>query len=185
MSACLILVIKMNNRHSIRLKNYDYSSNGAYFVTICTHEREYLFGDIVNGKMKTNNLGNLVVSIWESLPNRFPVIIDTYQIMPNHFHGIIVIVGAGLVPALELGAPVTNRAPARGAPTPKQPTLGNIIGAFKSLSTNTRAQCKFWQRNYYEHIIRNETELFKIREYITLNPLMWERDRNNPENLYV
>ena len=174
-----------HNRHSIRLKNYDYSSNGAYFVTICTHNREYLFGDVVDGKMETNSLGNLVVSTWELLPNRFPVIIDTYQIMPNHFHGIIIIVGAGLVPALELGAPVTNRAPTRGAPTSKQPTLGNIIGAFKSLTTNAWSNGKFWQRNFYEHVIRNEQELYKIQEYIELNPAMWERDRNNMENIYV
>ena len=96
----------MKNRHSIRLKWFDYTSNGAYFVTICTQNREYLFGDVVNRKMETNTLGNLVVSIWESLPDRFPVIIDTYQIMPNHFHGIIIIdnsVGAPLVGALDLG----------------------------------------------------------------------------------
>lgn len=164
------------NRHSIRLKNYDYSSNGAYFVTICTHNREYLFGDIVDGKMKINNLGNSVVSIWTLLPNRFPVVIDTHQIMPNHFHGIIIIdhsVGAPLAGALNHG---------RGQAPPLQKiTLGNIIGAFKSLTTNTWAQCKFWQRNYYEHIIRNGTDLNKIKEYIQTNPETWDRDRNNPE----
>ena len=198
----------MKNRHSIRLKWFDYTSNGAYFVTICTQNREYLFGDVVNRKMETNTMGNLVVSIWESLPDRFPVIIDTYQIMPNHFHGIIIIdnsVGAPLVGALDLGR-VQD-------PPLRKITLGNIIAYFKYQSTkqinnvgvgysdpnnigrennNIRRENpapteyqKIFQRNYYEHIIRNEKDLNKISQYIMDNPLMWERDRNNPENIYV
>lgn len=114
----------------------------------------------------------MVVKIWGSLPDRFPIILDIFQIMPNHFHGIIFIVGAGLVPALSQdGHP-------QGVPLH---TLGDIVGAFKSLSTNAWGNGKFWQRNYFEHIIRDEKELFKIREYIKLNPQIWDRDRNNPE----
>ncbi|MDO8657224.1 MAG: hypothetical protein Q7K55_00680 [Candidatus Levybacteria bacterium] len=130
--------------------------------------------------MKTNTLGDLITSTWESLPSRFNVIIDIHRIMPNHFHGIIIIVGAPLVGA--------RHNPGRGQAPPLQqsrPTLGDIIGAFKSLSTNVWAHGKIFQRNYYEHIIRDESELNKIREYIKTNPAMWERDRNNPkfENL--
>lgn len=161
----------LSNRKSIRLKNYDYSQDGYYFLTICTQNRECIFGDIVNREMKPNSLGNLVVKTWELLPNRFPVMLDIFQVMPNHFHAIIIInhdVGAGLVPAR--GFRATTRV---------APTLGNIIGAFKSLTTNIWGQGQFWQRNYYEHIIRTETDLVKIRRYIKTNPQTWKRDRNN------
>jgi len=119
------------------------------------------------------------LKILESLPKRFPITLDKFQIMPNHFHGIIVIknsVGAGLVPALsQKGRP-------QGSPLQKI-SLGNIVGAFKSLSTNAWAQGKLWQRNYYERIIRNEIEYMKIRQYIQQNPLNWENDRNNQKNI--
>lgn len=147
----------MKNRHSIRLKNYDYSLNGAYFVTICTHDREYLFGDIVNKKMVLNQYGQITNRIINSLTKRFPADIDIYQIMPNHIQ--------------------------------QRSLLSQIIGFLKMNSSKSIHQINpnfpIWQRNYFEHIIRNEIELSKIREYIVLNPRMWERDRNNPENLYV
>lgn len=165
------------NRHSIRLKNYDYSSCGAYFITICTQDREMLFGDIVNGKMKTNDLGNLMITIWESLSDRFLVDLGIYQIMPNHFHGIIIIdqsVGAPLVGALY------KRGQVQDLPLQKI-TLGNIIGAFKSLSTNAWKHGKFWQRNYFEHVIRNDKDFDKISWYIENNPSMWDEDENNSD----
>ena len=175
------------NRRSIRLKGYDYSSNGVYFITICTQNREHLFGNIINGKMETNPLGDLVVSTWESLSNRFPIIIDTFQIMPNHFHGLIIIDYADMVDVNE-----------------KHPTLGNIIAYFKYQSTKqinnivgvgfsdperlgrenpaptVSKYPKIWQRNYYEHVIRNEGDLDKISQYIADNPRIWDRDGNNP-----
>lgn len=165
----------LSNRRSIRLKNYDYSSNGAYFITICTQDREMLFGDIVNGKMVSNKMGNIVQQHIESLFQRFPVEIPIYQIMPNHVHLIIMIVGAGF------SRPIT---------------LGNIIAYFKYQSTkqiNTyiigsedptptdQKYSKIFQRNYYEHVIRNEKDFDKIYWYIENNPKTWDKDKNNPE----
>lgn len=85
----------IHHRHSIRLKGYDYSSGGAYFVTICTHGRECLFGRIVDDKMQVNDAGRMVENVWLELPGRFPdVVLDAFVVMPNHFHVILFIVGA-------------------------------------------------------------------------------------------
>lgn len=167
--------MELPNRHSIRLKNYDYSQNGAYFITICTHDREYLFGDVVDEKMEINQYGEIMNQTIKSLTKRFPIDIDVYQIMPNHIHIIIIIVGA------------VHESPLRKRTSQKRSLLSQIIGFLKmnsSKSIHVRANhdSPVWQRNYYEHIIRNEIELEKIREYIMLNPAMWDRDRNNPDN---
>jgi len=171
------------NRQSIRLKKYDYSQSGLYFVTICAQNRECLFGDIVDEKMIFNDVGNMIEKQWNNIPERFNVVVlDTFQIMPNHIHMIIHIVGATLVVAPSI------RAGIKSAPTT---TLGNIIGAFKSLTAHEYIMGvknngwksfdkRLWQRNYYEHIIRNESDLNKIREYIKNNPLFWLKDVNNP-----
>jgi len=125
-----------------------------------------------------NEAGEIVNSLWEELPVRYHSIgIDYYVIMPNHFHGIIVIQNVGA----QLAAPVGGASPA--------PTLGDIIRTFKSISTlHINRQCHrsgaLWQRNYYEHIIRHEQSLCKIREYIRNNPLQWSLDRENPDNMY-
>ena len=181
----------MKQRKQIRLKNYDYSKSGLYFVTICTQNREYLFGNIVNHhvgvgrdrppligrdrpvSMILNQYGKIIKNVWESLPNHHPVELDVFQIMPNHVHFILhIILGASRLNVL--GA-------SRRAPTG---TLGFIVGMFKTECTgqinklrNAPGQ-KIFQRNYYEHIIRNETELNKIREYIKNNPLFWNQDIN-------
>lgn len=178
------------NRHTIRLQGYDYSQPGIYFVTICAQNREYLFGDIIDGKMILNETGKILTPIWESLPKRFPIILDEFQIMPNHVHMIIHIVGAGLVPAHN--NPVHDFMPAHGkrATTRVAPTIGDIVGAYKSLITHEYIlgvknngwkpfDKQLWQRNYYEHIVRTEEDLNKIREYVNINPLIWNRDRNN------
>ncbi|PJB88198.1 transposase [Candidatus Roizmanbacteria bacterium CG_4_9_14_0_8_um_filter_34_12] len=162
------------HRKSIRLKNYDYSQSGLYFVTICTQNRECIFGNIINNNvgvgrdrpisMILNQYGKIIENVWESLPNHHSVELDVFQIMPNHVHFILHIV---------LGA-------SRRAPT----TLGFIVGMFKTECTkqinklrNTPGQ-KIFQRNYYEHIIQNENELIKIRQYIKTNPLFWNQDIN-------
>ena len=173
--------MNLPNRKSIRLKDYDYSSSGAYFVTICTKNREEIFGSVgvVRGqpKMILNNLGKIVESVWQSLPQHHPVELDQFQIMPNHIHMIIII-----------GSRLTGGS--RPAPT-LGTTLGTILGLFKSTTTKqirimvNNPQFPVWQRNYYEHIIRNDQDLEKISQYIIDNPQMWERDRNNQENLYV
>lgn len=171
------------NRQSIRLKNYDYSKSGYYFVTICTENRLCIFGDIVVGAtrgspthMELNEMGKIIENIWESLPNHHPVKLDTFQIMPNHVHFIIQIVDSG-------GSRPNDVGGSRPAPT----TVGTIVGLFKSECTKQirigSPKTHVWQRNYYEHIIRTENDLNKIREYIINNSLMWDRDRNNPINI--
>jgi len=182
----------LHRRRSIRLPGYDYSQAGAYFVTIVTQDRACLFGDVVDGEMRWNDIGQMVAAEWDALPNRFPTVaLDAFAIMPNHIHGIIVIatnenandVGAGLVPAQDMTT--------TGATTRVAPTVGDIVGAFKSLTTvcythgiKTYRWPPFrhhlWQRNYYEHIIRNEESLNRIREYIVNNPIQWDLDRENP-----
>ncbi len=165
----------IHNRRSIRLKEYDYSQPGGYFITICTHNGELYFEQYPK-------LKQIVNQHWQRMPERYTNMeLDEFIIMPNHIHGII-IVGATLAVAQK------NRAGARPAPT-----IGEIIGTFKSLCVRDWLRHikenrmdtigRFWQRNYYEHIIRNEDDLNKIREYIRNNPLRWDFDRENPERI--
>lgn len=182
------------HRKSIRLKGYDYSRDGGYFVTICTHNRELYFEFFPE-------LKEIVSRQWHQLPERFSnLILDEFIIMPNHIHGII-IVGATLAVAPQGGrktrpyrvAQNQNENAMPGAGARPAPTIGEIIGTFKSLCINDWLIClkehkidaigKFWQRNYYEHIIRNERKLSKIREYIQNNPLEWSFDQENPDRI--
>jgi len=187
---------KKHQRKSIRLSEYDYSIPNWYYITLCTHERRNLFGNIKNGKMILNEFGNVVEEEWiRTKEIRKYVDLDYYVIMPNHLHGIIIIeqsnddVGAAHeLGRGELNSPtLDNTGRMQYAPTNdkfKSPshTLGAIVRGFKSslikrlreLSGNP--ELKIWQRNYYEHIIRNELDLQNIRQYITLNPLKWEND---------
>src|SRR3989338_4271930 len=187
------------NRRSIRLKGFDYSSNGAYFVTICTKDRQELFGSVVGANhdlpdeqttMILNRYGKIVDRIIKSLTDRFPVDIDICQIMPNHIHMVIIITGCSHVGVIHESPPdkrAHHDAPLHLA-QPQRSLLSQIIGFLKMNSSklihqiSDNPQFPVWQRNYYEHIIRNGQELFKIRQYIQLNPNMWERDRNNPKN---
>ncbi len=175
----------IHHRKSIRLRDYDYAQAGAYFVTICTKNKECMLGDVVDGMMRLSELGKIVEDELKNIPIRFPEgEIDKFVIMPNHIHGIIIMhdVGATLAVAR------TDRAGASPAPT-----IGHIIGSYKSLCINKWLDHinknslditgKFWQRNYYEHIIRNEEDMNSIREYILNNPLKWLDDENNPVNL--
>jgi len=169
-----------HQRRSIRLKGYDYSQAGAYFVTIVAWQREILFGEIVNGESVLNELGEIVSEKWQWLETQYPYIeLGTWVVMPNHFHGILVIHDIG-------------RGDSRIAPTPiKRKSLGGLIGAFKTVSTKqinllrkTEGQV-VWQRNYYEHIIRNESEMDRIHHYIESNPSMWAEDDENPNNIHA
>jgi putative transposase len=177
-----------HHRRSIRLQGYDYSSVGAYFVTICTHNRECLFGEIVDAGMVVNDGGRMVQTCWGGIPAHFPhVELDEFVVMPNHFHGILVIVdstvGAKNFSPLQPQSPIQNPEPVkRFAGTSK--TIGSVvrgvkIGVTKWMRQNTQIH-DVWQRNYWEHIIRNETELNQIREYIRNNPVRWELDKLNP-----
>jgi len=199
--------MKNYNRKSIRLKGYDYSQTGAYFVTICSKNNEFLFGKIIDEEMRLNDVGRIVQNCWNDLPLRFDSIeLDEFVIMPNHIHGIIAIAGAGLGPNVgaglalpESGAKIVgaglalpeegaaSRTPTKLGAASRAPTLGDIVGAFKSISAIkvnqmlSRSSQPLWQRNYYEHIIRDEESLNKIREYIMNNPLSWSTDRENPQ----
>ena len=172
----------IHHRRSIRLKNYDYSQAGAYFVTICTQGRECLLGEIVNASTSLSQYGTIVQQVWEQIPHHFSSVnLDAAVIMPNHFHGIIVIA--------RNDSPVhQNFRNALPKQESKIPTLGQIVAYFKYQSTKLinsmrdMTGVKFWQRNYYEHIIRNETSLARLRTYIEKNPQKWLSAQLHPEN---
>ena len=195
---------KIHHRRSIRLRGYDYSQAGGYFVTVVAQNREPFFGQIRKGEMIFNDAGRMVASVWESMPERFPSMeLGAYIVMPNHFHAIVIINdstigGAGLVPApgattrvapTASVAPTTNATPTTNT-APIAPTLGRIIGAFKSITTHDYIQGvdkrgwpvfykRLWQRNYYEHIIRDERGMDAIWRYIEANPANWGDDEEN------
>lgn len=203
----------MHHRCSIRLKGYDYSKAGLYFITICVQDRACLLGKIGNGQMILNDAGRMVESQWLALPQRFAnVRMHEFVVMPNHFHGILEIVdpvvGATLVvaPAMvprhndiyidDVVAPnhdmmdrgmvddIGKGRPQGVAPT----TVGDMMDAFKSISTVEyirgvqrngwqRFNGKLWQRNYYEHIIRDDQSYQRISAYIHTNPAKWKEDK--------
>lgn len=188
-----------HHRRSVRLKGYDYTQSGAYFVTICAQHRECLFGEIQHGEMVLNDAGRMVQAEWERLPQRFPlVMLDACVVMPNHIHGIIILhTPERSIPNPADGA-TTSGATTRVAPTDRdadtgicRPALGDIVGAFKSITTNVYIQGvreggwppfdrRVWQRNYHERVIRNERELDAISQYIVHNPARWDDDIENP-----
>ncbi len=181
------------HRRSIRLRGYDYAQAGAYFVTICTRDSECLFGDVVDGEMHPNEFGRLAMDAWSALPDHFPsVILDAFVVMPNHPHGILNIddrrggetVGEGGETPRQGGETPALPIARQGGETP--PLLGQIVAYYKYDSTrqiNLIRGCpgsKVWQRNYYEHIIRNDREWDAIRAYIIANPAQWSVDVDNP-----
>lgn len=183
----------IHHRQSIRLKGYNYRNMGAYFITICTWDRGNLFGKVADGIMVLNENGTIVENTWFDLPNHNSNIgLDAFIIMPNHVHAIIT-VGAGSKPALgsKSVSDVVSISPSRAglepAPTEGIP-LSEIVRQLKTFSAkriNNRRNTQgtpVWQRNYYEHIIRDEDELNKIREYIKNNPANWDTDENFMEN---
>jgi len=189
----------IHHRRSIRLKGYDYSQAGLYFITICLKNRKCLFGKIENNKMILNDAGKMVETQWLALPQRFQNIkLHEYIVMPNHFHAILEIVGATLVVAQNTDTTTQNdnndlqKRETQGiAPTGK--TVGDIVGAFESITTveyirgvkNNNWQPfngKLWQRNYWEHIIRNEQSYQNISHYTINNPAKWDDDKFNPAN---
>ena len=181
----------VHHRRSIRLRGYDYSRAGAYFVTICIQNRECLFGEILDGKMLLNGAGRIVAGEWNhTTALRTNVELDEFVIMPNHIHGVVVIVesrrGVLQCKGVLQYAPTT---PSR-LQSPSQ-TIGAIVRGFKSAVTKRINElretpgAKLWQRNYWEHIVRNESELNRIRAYIQNNPAQWEFDKlYSPSGLY-
>ena len=168
---------KIHHRRSLRLREYDYSRPGAYFVTICTQDRKCLFGSVVNSEMQPNDSARSAQSIWYNLPSRFPQVrLDQFVVMPNHIHAVI-FVGAQFI------APTGSSNTVQTGAINRAPTLGEIVRTYKAISTRTirRTGCaQFrWQRNYYEHIIRDENSLNRIRQYIVDNPIRWDVDGVN------
>ncbi len=167
----------MYHRRSIRLQGYDYTQNGAYFITICTHEKQCTFGHITDGQMQLNTWGDRVRLCWEEIGQHFPhTSTDAFVIMPNHVHGIIVIQNND-------HEDITSHAPAqpRQFAKPVAGSLSTIIGAFKSAITKRINQTRkdripIWQGRYYEHIIRNDDDLQRIQAYIETNPQRWADD---------
>jgi putative transposase len=182
-------------RRSIRLKDYDYSQPGGYYITVCVHHRECLFGDIVDAEMKMNRFGETVKECWEEIPRKYHnVEMDEFVVMPNHFHGIIIIndsepndnnVGAIFVGAIH-ELPLQNELAQRmDIKRRRRMLVPKIIGRFKMNSAKrineirNSAGASLWQRGYYEHIIRNNEELNRIRKYIINNPVRWSQDKEN------
>jgi putative transposase len=164
-----------HHRRSIRLKEYDYSQPGEYFVTVCTYNHDCTLGEIVEGEMRLNEIGKIVEECWRQISYHFiNVELDQFVVMPNHLHGIIIL-----------------NEQCRGEVTSplQKPTLGKVLAYFKYQSTksinviNATPGNRFWQRNYYEHIIRNDNELNNIRDYIQNNVLQWAFDKDNPNNI--
>ncbi len=170
---------KVKHRRSFRLQEYDYS-HGTYFVTICTANRKSWLGSVVNGAMVLSDPGLIITEEWQKTPTLRPYVkLDQFVVMPNHFHGILII--------------YENRGTARHAPTKQQfgkpfsGLLPTIIRAFKSAATKRINEMQgtpgaaVCQRSFYEHVIRDEASLNRIREYILNNPKRWEFDRDNPQ----
>ena len=165
-----------HRRRSIRLSNYDYSRAGAYFITVCTNGRELLFGEVIDDEVELNELGRIAAEEWlKSAQIRIEIELDTWVVMPNHVHGIVIITDD-----LRRG----DRPVAPSGPRPR--SLGAMVAGFKSAATkriNTMRDtpgASVWQRNYYEHVIRNESTLNRIRQYIADNPARWPEDPENP-----
>jgi putative transposase len=199
-----------NRRRSIRLKGWDYSQEGVYFITLCTRNREYLFGEIVDGMMNFNASGEMVTKTWEGLPERFSFLeLGTKVVMPNHFHAIAIINRRGESCIRLHGTSPENvinldegdrrdQGERKVRPYGKRPqgtpvgSIGRIVQVFKSLTTHQYIRGvrdygwppflgKLWQRNYFEHIVRDEEEWQRIHDYIAANPINWAMDRENRE----
>jgi len=193
---------KLPQRKSIRLKGYDYSQAGLYFITICCQDRIYRFGDVIDGKMIFNEYGEIAHNEWIKLTERFPNMeMDAFQIMPNHMHGIIALSVRATLTVAQNNGIAQNDVVAQNTVTQNdmQPhindgqlqgiapmTISDIVGAYKSLVANgcleiykskNKIMGKLWQRNYYEHIIRNEKSYQYISEYIINNPTKWANDK--------
>jgi putative transposase len=191
-----------HHRQSMRLQGFDYSSAGAYFITLCTQNRVCLFGDIVDGAMVLNAAGQMIDAWWITLNQKFPGIqTDESVVMPNHFHGIVVInpppVGAAPCVCPDPGIEdATDRELLHGGDEgePMCSPLPRVMQWFKTMTTNHYIrgvkengwmpfEKRVWQRNYYDHIIRSEADLIRIQTYIRNNPASWHGDQLHPQIL--
>jgi putative transposase len=184
-----------HHRRSIRLPGYDYSRAGAYFITVCTHERECVLGEVSGDEVVLTPAGAAVQQVWQSLPQRFPgLTLDAFVVMPNHIHGVLTTRSRART-AHEHQPPMpdaTSRClqPAGAASgAHNAPTLGQVLRAFKSVSAIqanaalNRSGRPLWQRNYHDEVIRTDAALAHIRQYIAENPRRWAEDPDNPATL--
>ena len=174
--------IVKRHRRSIRLKGFDYRQPGGYFITAVIKDRVCLFGEIVNGQIRLNDTGRIIQAVWNDLPSHYPdVELNAFVVMPNHVHGVIVLVDDGGVGRGAVGAGLK--------PAPTRHGVPEIVRAFKTFSARRVNEARktpgvpIWQRNYYEHVIRSDEVLTRIREYIANNPTQWDLDRENPLRL--
>ena len=171
---------EVRNRQSQRLPHYDYSQAGAYFVTICSHNRAVIFGKVIEDSVKLSPVGEIVKDVWEEIPPHFvQVELDGFVVMPNHMHGIIWIKEDS---SIRVGAQHAAPLPKTNRLNVKPGSLSAIVRSFKSAATKrinaigSDACERVWQRNYYEHIIRDDEDLNNHRRYILDNPLKWALD---------
>ena len=163
----------VHHRRSLRLQGFDYRSAGAYFVTICTSERLCTLGAVVDQAVDLSREGAIIQEVWRSLPDRFAGgETDAFVVMPNHVHGVIVLAGAQFT------------ASNQSCEAKRSPMLGEVVRTFKAASTRliraSGSEGFAWQRGYYEHVVRNEIDLQRVRDYIEANPSFWEEDPENP-----
>ena len=166
-------------RKSVRLSGHDYASPGAYFVTVCTHGRACLFGEVHDGHVHLSLPGDIVRATWHDLPRHLPdVEVDALVVIPNHVHGILALHGRG----------TACRAPSEAFGRPVPGSIPTIVRSFKSSATREVNRLRgtpgaaVWQRGYFEHIIRTTDDLDRLRRYVESNPLRWTLDRENPAN---
>jgi len=199
-------------RRSIRLKRYDYSEPGAYFVTICTHGWRCILGSVTGDQVNLSPFGQIVQTVWCDLPTQYPnVELDAFVVMPNHFHGILLISGSvaaiqdcgrdhandpsvGAIHELPLpiathNVPLPRHENCDWVTSRRRMLLPRLIGRFKMISAKRINELRgsrgfpVWQRNYFEHVIRSDKGLERIRQYIMENPARWHLDRQNPERV--
>lgn len=180
-------VRSLRQRRSTRLRGYDYSNPGAYFVTICAFDRQHLFGEVLQGQMRLNELGKIIERCWFDIPQHFShALLDEFVCMPNHLHGIIVLLRRQGDPLSKEGRDTPRRVPTEVFGKPRKGSLSTIVRLFKSSATKTIRESTgyagpIWQSRFYDHIIRNDHSLDRIRNYIRLNPTLWQYDRNNQQ----
>ena len=179
-----------SRRKTIRIKGYDYSQAGAYFITICANKGEFFFGEISKSDVVLTDIGIVAQKYWAANIHHFKnVKLDQFVIMPNHIHGIIILRDQSLQISKKPAVGVQYIEPLRKHRyqhiIPK--SIGSIIRSYKSAVTRwcnvNRHEYFRWQRNFYEHIIRSDKELERVREYIFNNPLKWQIDRENPDSV--
>jgi REP element-mobilizing transposase RayT len=179
-----------HHRRSVRLRHYDYSQAGAYFLTICSKGRQCLFGQVIDGEIVLSDIGQVVASEWERTAEiRKEVELDAWVVMPNHLHAVVIITQSLIDIAAAKPPPhILSDASIRGMGSIKK-SLSSLVQGFKSATTKPinvmrgTPRVPVWQRGLWEHVIRNEDDLKRIREYIANNPRRWLEDENNPARI--